>query len=108
MARNCLRLLKPRWSASAPCWRTWWSKRCQGNCWTTCSNTVALWRMALALAAVDNVGERLLRSRINAVHSYKHKMCRTTVAYAGHDEESRDFRPLVSIIRLPIAAHEAI
>jgi hypothetical protein len=43
-----------------------------------------LWRMALALTAVDNVGERLLHSRINAVHSYKHKMCRTTVAKAAH------------------------
>src|SRR5271170_3932088 len=63
--------------------------------------------MALALAAVDNVGERLLRSRINAVHSYKHKMCRTTVAYADHDEESRDFRPPVLILICP-APHRGV
>jgi hypothetical protein len=29
--------------------------------------------------AVDNVGERRPRSRINVVHSYKHKSCRTAV-----------------------------
>jgi hypothetical protein len=30
-------------------------------------------------AAVDNVGERRPRSRINVVHKYKHKSCRTAV-----------------------------
>jgi hypothetical protein len=32
--------------------------------------------------AVDNVGERRPRSRINVVHSYKHKSCRTAVGQA--------------------------
>jgi hypothetical protein len=41
--------------------------------------------MALPLTAMNNVGERLLRSRINAVHLYRHKMCRTTVDKPGHD-----------------------
>ena len=34
-------------------------------------------------AAVDNVGERRPRSRINVVHKYKHKSCRTAVGQAG-------------------------
>jgi hypothetical protein len=33
-------------------------------------------------AAVDNVGERRPRSRINVVHKYKHKSCRTAVGQA--------------------------
>ncbi len=33
-------------------------------------------------AAVDNVGERRLRSRINVVRRYKHKSCRTVVGHA--------------------------
>ena len=41
--------------------------------------------MALVLAAVDNVAERLLRSRINAMRFHKQKSCRTTVAFADHD-----------------------
>jgi len=41
--------------------------------------------MALLPAAVDNVGERLLRSRINAMRFVKQKSCRTAVAFAGHD-----------------------
>jgi hypothetical protein len=33
-------------------------------------------------AAVDNVGERRFRIRINVMPEYKHKMCRTTVGQA--------------------------
>ena len=38
---------------------------------------------------MDNVGERLLRSRINAVRSYKHKMCRTAVGNSEDDAKAQ-------------------